>query len=185
MNPAKAFVWTKEGWWLPSMLSSYCTCLSSVLGETFVRHHQKNLIQLIAATLVRISRPGKHFLIETEDEDTESSNPLDGNKDASRDAFKEHRDTPAPIKNTPIANKIMVYFALKELTNILLKARAPIRDKNIQVSQSRILTQATIGTRRDWRQWKHQSPIRWLVWCWNRQNEGTNGPKKSPPQETR
>ena len=51
------------------MLSSYCTCLSSVLGETFVRHHQRNLIQLIAATLVRISRPGKHFLIETEDED--------------------------------------------------------------------------------------------------------------------
>ena len=79
----------------------------------------------------------------------------------------------------------MVYFAWKELTNILLKARAPIRDKNIQVSQSRILTQATIGTRRDWRQWKHQSPIRWLVWCWNRQNEGTNGPKKQPPQETR
>ena len=76
------------------MLSSYCTCLSSVLGETFVRHHQRNLIQLIAATLVRISRPGKHFLIETEDEDTESLNPLDGNKDASRDAFKEHRDIP-------------------------------------------------------------------------------------------
>ena len=89
------------------MLSSYCTCLSSVLGETCVRHHQRNLIQLIAATLVRISRPGKHFLIETEDEDTESSNPLDGNKDASRDAFKEHRDSPAPIKNTPIANKII------------------------------------------------------------------------------
>ena len=79
----------------------------------------------------------------------------------------------------------MVYFALKELTNIPLKARAPIRDKNIQVSQSRILTQATIGTRRDWREWKLQSPIRWLVWCWNRQNEGTDGPKKQPPQETR
>ena len=46
-------------------------------------------------------------MIETEDEDTESSNPLDGNKDASRDAFKEHRDSPAPIKNTPIANKII------------------------------------------------------------------------------
>ena len=79
---------------MPSMLSSNYACASLVLGETFVRHHQRNLNQLIAATLVRISRPGKHFLIETEDEDTESLNPLDGNKDASRDAFKEHRDIP-------------------------------------------------------------------------------------------
>ena len=41
----------------------------------------------------------------------------------------------------------MVYFALKELTNVLLKARAPIRDKNIQVSQTRLLTESTMVTK--------------------------------------
>ena len=41
----------------------------------------------------------------------------------------------------------MVYFALKELTNILLKARAPIRDKHIQVSQTRLLTESTMVTK--------------------------------------